>query len=125
VNTQKTLACSLQSNVDTNNQTLTTGHIASTSSQSTLAVATETLSAEVLWALRVCTSHQSYRSVNDIGKLFAQMFPDIVIATSFSMGESKCAYVIKFGLAPYFKHILLDRIKGNGNFVIMFDESLN
>jgi len=52
-NTRMT-ACPSQSNTDTNNQTLITGQIESTSSQSTLATGTDTLSAEVLWALRVC-----------------------------------------------------------------------
>lgn len=52
------------------------------------------------------------------------MFPDSQIATRFSCGESKCAYLCTFGLAPYFKGLTLRRVSKQ-RYVMLFDESLN
>ena len=43
----------------------------------------EVLKAEILWALHVIKSHQSYRSCQGIGTLFHRMFPDSGIASQF------------------------------------------
>ncbi len=53
------------------------------------------------------------------------MFPDSSIATKFSCGETKCSYLLKYGLAPYFKQLLLDAVKHSSSYVVMFDDSLN
>ena len=53
------------------------------------------------------------------------MFPDSQIAKKFSLGKTKCAYLISFGLAPYFKNLLLERVKNSQDYVLLFDESLN
>jgi len=52
------------------------------------------------------------------------MFPDSKIAAEFSMVATKCTYITKYGLAPYFTRMLVSRVKASGPFV-MFDESLN
>ena len=84
----------------------------------------ETLKAEILWALKVIMSHYSYKSCEGTSKLFQAMFPDR-IASQFSYGEKKCAYLICFGLAPHFEQLLKDIVKKEEAFVLMFDESLN
>jgi len=53
------------------------------------------------------------------------MFPDSEIARQLTCSENKCSYVCRFGLAPYFRDLLLDDIKVSDEFVILFDESLN
>ena len=53
------------------------------------------------------------------------MFPDSSIAQAFSCGEKKCAYVVCYGLAPYFKQQLQDQVHALDSFVILFDESHN
>ncbi len=58
--------------------------------------------AEVLWALKCVASHYSYTSSNGSDKLFSLMFPDSKIAQSFTCGRDKIAYLIYFGLAPFF-----------------------
>ena len=83
-----------------------------------------TLKAEILWALKVM-SHYSYKSCQGTSKLFPAMFPDSRIASQFSRGEKKCAYLICFGLAPHFKQLLKDVVKKEEAYVLMFDESLN
>ena len=75
----------------------------------------ETLKAEILWALKVIMSHYSYKSCEGTSKLFQAMFPDgervSRIASQFTCGEKKCAYLICFGLAPHFKQLLKDVVK--------------
>ena len=85
----------------------------------------ETVTAEVLWALKVVLSHYSYKSCEDIAQLFQQMFADSTIAKQFTCGEKKCAYLACFGVAPFFQQQLLDEIKKVESFVLLFDESLN
>ena len=86
---------------------------------------TDTLSAEVLWALKCCVSHYSYKSCSDAGAIFQKMFPDSKIAQSFTLGKTKCSYILKFGIAPYVKSLLVQSVKDSGDYVLMFDESLN
>ena len=52
-------------------------------------------------------------------------FPDSCIAAEFSCGSNKCSYLVRFGLAPYFKELLLKRVKESEDTVAMSDESLN
>ena len=85
----------------------------------------ETLKAEILWALKVIMSHYSYKSCEGTSKLFQAMFPDSRIASQFTCGEKKSAYLICFGLAPHFKQLLKDVVKKEEAYVLMFDESLN
>lgn len=76
--------------------------------QGTLVVTrNETLTAEILWALKVMKAHYSFKLCEDASQLFQAMFPDSQIARMFSCGENKCAYLCTFGLAPYFKKLTL------------------
>ncbi|CAM1297534.1 Uncharacterised protein g1835 [Pycnogonum litorale] len=85
--------------------------------------ANELLKAEILWTLYSVTAHHSYRSNAIVGKLFASMFPDSDIASKFSCGEKKSAYLCVFGLGQHFKDLLLADVKGP--YTVMFDETLN
>ena len=51
------------------------------------------------------------------------MFPDSQIASKFTCGERKTAYLCVFGIAPYFIDLMKSEI--NGPYVVLFDESLN
>ena len=53
------------------------------------------------------------------------MFSDSTIAEKVVCGESKCAHIARFGLAPHFKSLLVESINHAHNFVLLFDESLN
>ena len=44
---------------------------------------------------------------------------------SFHLGPTKIKYLTNFGIAPYYKSVLLERIKESPCFVISYDESLN
>ena len=81
----------------------------------------ETVTAEVLWALKVVLSHYSYKSCENIAQLFRQVFADSTIAKQFTCGEKKCAYLACFGVAPFFQQQLLEEIKKLRSFVLLFD----
>ena len=53
------------------------------------------------------------------------MFPDSDIAKTFTYGKDKTGYIMRFGLANFFKQQVIDTINQEGPFVLMFDESLN
>ena len=93
---------------------------------STFVSPSETLSAEILWAIKVATvQHYSECSCDGAGNIFRRMFPDSHIAERFACGRTKCHYLTRFGIAPYFKNLLMQQIKDSGDVVVMFYESLN
>ena len=105
----------------------TSGHSASSFSAD-IRVAlggTTTLRAEVLWCLHTAEKHHSLNSNENLADVFRAMFPDSDIAKTFACGKDKSGYIIRFGLAPYFKQELINTINKAGQFVLMFDESLN
>jgi hypothetical protein len=87
--------------------------------------ANEVQSAEILWVLNTVMSHMSFSSSSGISALFQQMFHDSQIAAKFSCNETKCSYICRFGLAPYFSNLLHEQIKICDEFVVLFDEILN
>ncbi len=88
-------------------------------------VSTETRKAEILWALQVVYTHQTFNSTAQLGELFETMFPDSAIAAGYACGPDKTKYNIKYGLAPYFFRQLCDIVKCCDFYVLGFDESLN
>ena len=53
------------------------------------------------------------------------MFPDSDIVKKFTLGKTKCSYIINYGIAPYFKEILLKAINHSPYYSLSFDESMN
>lgn len=54
------------------------------------------------------------------------MFSESEIAKKFNCGSTNCSYLIRFGLAPFFKEELASNILQPGSvFVVPFDEPLN
>lgn len=83
------------------------------------------LKAEILWTFKLIDSHYSYNSSNHMSDLFQAMFPDSEIASRFACGEHKARYLATFGLGPYFKLLMKQKIKDADAYVLLFDESLN
>ena len=88
-------------------------------------ISKEVLHAEVLWVIKVITSHCLFNSHKDISCLFFLMFPDNQIAQSFSYGATKYAYLACFGIYPYFHELLIKKIRAVKYYTLLFDESLN
>ncbi|XP_062374792.1 uncharacterized protein LOC134062699 [Sardina pilchardus] len=99
-----------------------TGSVTSGSIRALLG-STDTMKAEVLWALNTVVKHQSCRSNDGIGELFQMMFPDSTIGKTFQCGRDKTSYIIRFGVAEFVKKDFISKV--SGPFVMMFDESLN
>ena len=66
--------------------------------------------AEIMRALDTVLCHYSYRSADSKKKLFAGMFPDSEIAQSVAFGKTKINYMVTYGIAPYFKELLLSTL---------------
>ena len=56
--------------------------------------------AEILQALHMVNKNLLFASKEDIER-FRAMFPDSMIAKSYSMADTKSQYVIRFGIADY------------------------
>ena len=81
--------------------------------------------AEIIWALEILNCSYSLNSCTKKGKLFSVMFPDSNVAQNFQMASTKASYVTYYGLAPYFKEMLLGELKKASYIVPCFDESYN
>ena len=90
-----------------------------------LVIPAGTIRAEILWTLKVDTSHFSLRSCLGLNELFEVMFPDSKVAKSFQLSKTKCGYFFTYGLAPYVKELLMKKIQSSPFFVLSFDGSLN
>ena len=80
---------------------------------------------EIIWALDVVMSKYSFNSSSNKSDLFTTMFPDSGITNNFSCGKTKCGFIVKFGIAPYFVELLNSQLKDVEYFVALFDESFN
>ena len=54
-------------------------------------------------------------------QIISSNVPDGSIASQFSCGEKKCAYLVCFGLAHHFKQLLKDAVKKEEAYVLMFE----
>ena len=85
----------------------------------------DTLTTEILWALKAVSAHFSFNSCAHISELFTRLFPDSEIAKKITCGSDKIAYMVTFGLGPHFQDLLKRRLNSSDGFVLLFDESLN
>ena len=78
--------------------------------------------AEVLQAFKTVESNFSFAAATGDGDRFRQMFPDSKIAQGYKQNETKMAYVIKYGLSPYFRESLKSDFHAKA-FCFKFDET--
>ena len=69
----------------------------------------QTLSAEIWWALQSILKGHSNNSSNNISPLFKVMFPDSKTVERFVLGADKLRYLTTYGIAPYFCDLLKDK----------------
>ena len=62
--------------------------------------------AECRMILRIIKNHDSFRSCLGLGDDLKAMFPDSAIAAGLTLSKTKCAYVGKYGMAPWLKENL-------------------
>ena len=90
-------------------------------------VATQSVvtAAECLMVLRKVKNHDSFRSCIDLGPDLRAMFPDSAIAAEFTLSKTKCAYLVKYGIAPWLKDNLVKEVNQSPFYSVSYDESLN
>jgi hypothetical protein len=83
--------------------------------------------AEIIYCLRLISLHHSYNSCVSLNNTFKMMFSDSEIADGFSLGRDKASYIVCYGLAPYFKSQILQKMKTPSPqmFTTSFDEAFN
>ena len=86
---------------------------------------TQTMKADIIWALTTVVFGLSQNSNNDISNCFCGTFPNNATAEEFSLGRTKSTYVVNHGLSPYFKELLKQNVNLSDFFVMSFDESFN
>ena len=79
--------------------------------------------AEIIWILKTVLSGHSMRSNDDVGKIFAPMFPLLKSLYNFNLARTKHMYVIIHGLAPFFKSMLNDSLQKSNIHAFCFDET--
>ena len=79
---------------------------------------------EILQALHMVNKNLSLASSKEDSERFCAMFPDLMIAKSCSMADTKSHYVIKFGIADYLTKKLVYDVN-RVPFSFLFDESTN
>ena len=81
--------------------------------------------AEWRMILRIVKNHDSFRLCLGLRTDLKAMFPDSQIAGDFTLSKTKCAYVVKYGIAPWLKENLRKVISESPFYSISYDESLN
>ena len=79
--------------------------------------------AEIMWAPEVVIAKHSFCSCDNKSELFNSMFPDSQVAKIFAYGKTKCKYLVRHGIAPYFKEVLTKSLMELEHYVCLFDES--
>ena len=100
------------------------GQISLSKSSFVLTPSDQAAKAGILHALHMVNKNLSFPSCKEDSERFRAMFPDSMIAKSCSMADTKCLYVIKFGIADY----LTKKLIYDANcvpFSFLFDESTN
>ena len=96
--------------------------------QSTITHAIESslvLKAEIIWTLTLIMKDFSNNSSKDINLTFQEIFEDSNIAKNFHCGPDKVKYLTNWGIAPWVKEMLCNRVDKSSFIVVSFDESLN
>ena len=68
--------------------------------------------AEVIQALHVVESNQSFRSTDKDSERFREQFPDSKIAAGYSMHADKTQYIIVYRIAPFIKDFIIHDANG-------------
>ena len=80
------------------------------------------IKAETLNALHYVEANYSYSSATKQSLLYKELFPDSSIAQSFTSSASKMAYIVKYGVAEYFKEQVQVDLEGVP-YTFKFDET--
>lgn len=80
------------------------------------------MSSEILWAVKCVASNFSFASNDGNNGLFKTMFPDSNLAADYKMSQTKCKYLVQFGIYPWIMEDLVMDLKGTP-YSYKFDET--
>ena len=82
----------------------------------------EATRAELIWAMKVVSSHYSYASYDKIKDTLDTMLPG-KIPDNFTMSSSKVSYLVSEATGPYFKQVVAHDVKNSGSpFTLQYDD---
>lgn len=81
--------------------------------------------AETLWSIETVMTHKSLRTAEKDVTIMKRMFKDSSVAEKMKLKKDKIAYVLLYGVAPYYRQELTEELKAVSFYVVGFDESLN
>ena len=85
----------------------------------------EATRAELIWVMKVASSHYSYASCGNIRNTIDAIFPG-KIPDNFTMSSPKVSYLVSEATGPYFKQVVADDVKNSGSpFTLQYDETTN
>lgn len=113
---------SVQNSVDNSKTQTNASNKVIVSSVGTFVTGNSVLTAEIYWALHVIDNHYSFKSCEKVSNLFCKMFPNSEIALKFICGDK---FLTTFCIAPYFRSLMLSKVKSEHDYILLFDESLN
>ena len=85
---------------------------------------TQTMKAEIIWALKTVVSGLSDNWSNDISNCFHVTCPNNATAEQFSLGRTKSTYVVNHGLSTYFSELLTENVNLSDCLALLFDKVL-
>ena len=78
---------------------------------------------EIIPAVYVVKSNQSFWSTDKESERFREYFPDSKIAAGYSMHADETRYIIVYGIAPFVKDFIIQDAKDKC-FTYKFDEAI-
>ena len=81
--------------------------------------------AEIKYALRVMKHHLLLTSCVDLAEFLNFIFSGSPIVSNFTLGKTKCMYLIKFSIALWIRQKLMNQVSTSPYLSVSFDDSYN
>ena len=78
-----------------------------------------------MFTLKSNVSNWSVNSIDGMSQLFQCMFTNSEIEKDFQVSHTKLTDIANFGIASYFRQLLIDEMKNCNYYSLSFNESLN
>ena len=80
---------------------------------------------EMKYTLRVVKHYSSFNSCAELGEFLRDIVSDSLTFPNFTVGKTKCLYLIKFGIAPWIRQKLINQTPTSPCFNVSLDNSHN
>ena len=80
---------------------------------------------EMKYRLRVVKHYSSFNSCAELGEFLRDIVSENLTFPNFTVGKTKCLYLIKFGIAPWIRQKLINQTPTSPYFNVSLDNSHN